>query len=41
MEEHDIFLSYLRVTQHMSQQFRTHFGRRNWTFPQAVVLSVL
>lgn len=32
MEEHDIFLSYLRVTQHMSQQFRTHFGRLNLTF---------
>ena len=41
MEEHDIFLSYLRVTQHMSQQFRTHFGRLNLTFPQALVLTVL
>ena len=41
MEEHDIFLSYLRVTQHMSQQFRSHFGRLNLTFPQALVLTVL
>lgn len=41
MEEHDIFLSYLRVTQHMSQQFRTHFGRLDLTFPQALVLTVL
>ena len=41
MEEHDIFLSYLRVTQHMSQQFRAHFGRLNLTFPQALVLNVL
>lgn len=36
-----ILMSYLRVTQHMSQQFRTHFGRLNLTFPQALVLSVL
>lgn len=36
-----ILMSYLRVTQHMSQQFRTHFGRLNLTFPQALVLTVL
>lgn len=37
----DILMCYLRVTQHMSQQFRTHFGRLNLTFPQALVLTVL
>ena len=36
-----VLMSYLRVTQHMSQQFRTHFGRLNLTFPQALVLNVL
>ena len=41
MEQHDILMSYLRVTQHMSQQFRAHFGRLNLTFPQALVLNVL
>lgn len=41
MEQHDILMSYLRVTQHMSQQFRSHFGRLNLTFPQALVLTVL
>src|SRR5699024_6245596 len=34
-------LSYLRVTQHMSQQFRNHFGRMDLTFPQAMILTVL
>ena len=34
-------MSYLRVTQHMSQQFRSHFGRLDLTFPQALVLTVL
>ena len=34
-------MCYLRVTQHMSQQFRNHFGRLNLTFPQALVLTVL
>lgn len=29
MEQPNIFMSYLRVTQHMSQQFRSHFG--GWT----------
>lgn len=41
MEPTNIFMSYLRVTQHMSQQFRSHFGRLNLTFPQALVLTVL
>lgn len=37
----DILMCYLRVTQHMSKQFRSHFGRLNLTFPQALVLTVL
>lgn len=37
----NILMCYLRVTQHMSQQFRSHFGRLNLTFPQALVLTVL
>ena len=37
----DILTTYLRVTQHMSQQFRRHFGRLQLTFPQALVLNVL
>ena len=41
MESNDILMSYLRVTQHMSQHFRSHFGRLNLTFPQALVLTVL
>ena len=41
MEKSNLFLSYLRVTQHMSQQFRNHFGRMDLTFPQAMVLTVL
>lgn len=41
MEQPDIFMSYLRLTQHISQQFRSHFGRLNLTFPQALVLTVL
>ena len=41
MEQPDIFMSYLRLTQHMSQQFRSHFGRLNLTFPQALGLTVL
>lgn len=40
-ESRDILMCYLRVTQHMSQQFRNHFGRLNLTFPQALVLTVL
>ena len=41
MEQPSIFRGYLRVTQHMSQQFRAHFGKLNLTFPQALVLNVL
>ena len=37
----NVLMSYLRVTQHMSQQFRSHFGRLDLTFPQALVLTVL
>ena len=33
--------SYLRVTQHMSRQFRAYFGQLELTFPQALVLTVL
>ena len=31
MEQPNILMSYLRVTQHMSQQFRNHFGQLNLT----------
>ena len=41
MDQKSIFESYLRVTQHMSQQFRAHFAQLNLTFPQALVLNVL
>ncbi|MEG0765389.1 MAG: MarR family transcriptional regulator [Pseudoflavonifractor sp.] len=37
----EVLMCYLRVTQHMSQQFRSHFGKLNLTFPQALVLTVL
>lgn len=33
--------SYLRVSQRMSRQFRSYFGRLDLTFPQALVLTVL
>lgn len=41
MKSTNVFMSYLRMTQHMSQHFRTHFGRLDLTFPQALVLTVL
>ena len=41
MEHPDIFTSYLRLSQHMSQLFRAHFGRLALTFPQALVLTAL
>lgn len=41
MEQPNLFISYLRVTQHMSQQFRSHFSQMDLTFPQAMVLTVL
>ena len=37
----DILMTYLRVSQHMSRLFRSHFGRFQLTFPQALVLNVL
>ena len=40
-QEENVLMSYLRVTQHMSQQLRSYFGRLNLTFPQALVLTVL
>lgn len=33
--------SYLRVTQHMSRQFRSYFSQLDLTFPQALVLTIL
>lgn len=36
-----ILMNYIQVSQHMSQQFRSHFGKMNLTFPQALALSVL
>jgi len=37
----NILMYYLRVSQHLSQQFRSHFGRLSLTFPQALALSIL
>ena len=37
----ELLSSYLRVTQHMSGQFRRYFSRLDLTFPQALVLTVL
>ena len=36
-----ILMNYIQVSQHLSQQFRSHFGKLNLTFPQALALSVL
>ena len=36
-----ILMNYIQVSQHLSQQFRKHFGKVNLTFPQALALSVL
>lgn len=36
-----ILTYYLRVSQHLSHQFRTHFGKLDLTFPQALALSAL
>lgn len=36
-----ILMNYIQVSQHLSQQFRNHFGKMNLTFPQALALSVL
>ncbi len=40
-EAANILHTYLRVTQHLSQQFRSYFGQFSLTFPQAMVLTVL
>ena len=37
----EILHAYLKVTQHLSQQFRAYFGQFNLTFPQAMVLTAL
>jgi DNA-binding MarR family transcriptional regulator len=39
--EKEILREYLRATHSFSHQFRSHFGRVNLTFPQALVLSFL
>lgn len=36
-----ILMYYLRVSQHLSQQFRAHLGKLELTFPQALALSTL
>ena len=36
-----ILMNYLKLNQHLSQQFRSHFGKVNLTFPQALALSVM
>ena len=36
-----ILMNYLKVNQHLSQQFRSHFAKVNLTFPQALALSVM
>ncbi|MCI8473823.1 MAG: MarR family transcriptional regulator [Oscillospiraceae bacterium] len=36
-----ILMNYLKVSQHLSQQFRSHFGKVNLTFPQALALSIM
>lgn len=36
-----ILMNYIQVSQHLSQQFRSHFGKMNLTFPQALALRVL
>jgi len=36
-----ILTTYLQVSQHLTQHFRTHFGKLDLTFPQALALNVL
>ncbi len=36
-----ILTTYLQVSQHLSQQFRSHFKKMDLTFPQALALNVL
>ena len=40
-DSRDLLMRYLRLTQHMSQQLRSYFGKLSLTFPQALVLTVL
>lgn len=37
----NILTRYLQVSQHLSQHFRSHFGKWDLTFPQALTLNVL
>ena len=37
----NILSSYLQVSQHLSQHFRSHLGKLGLTFPQALTLSAL
>ena len=37
----EILRSYLRLSQHLTQQFREYFSQYNLTFPQAMVLTAL
>lgn len=36
-----VLMHYLRVNQHLSQQFRVHLGKLDLTFPQALALNTL
>ena len=36
-----ILMSYIRVSQSLSQKARRHFGKQNITFPQAMALNIL
>lgn len=36
-----ILMYYIRISQHLSQKARRHFGEMNLTFPQATALNVL
>ena len=40
-QEKEILKEYLSVSHEISRQFRTHYGKVNLTFPQAMVLSLL
>ena len=37
----NILMYYIRVSQRLSQKARSHFGKLNLTFPQAVTLNTL
>lgn len=36
-----ILMYYIRISQHLSQKARRHFGKMNLTFPQATALNML